>query len=123
MQPLVENAIYHGIKNKRGRGKIIINGYEDVADLILEVIDNGIGMDQEELYSLKRKLKEKSSHERSGFGLINVEERIRMNYGYRYGMEFESEKGKGTKVKVRIPKKIPPLSEKNILLPSETENF
>ena len=123
LQPLVENALYHGIKNKRGRGKIIINGYEDGADLILEVIDNGIGMDQEELYSLKRKLKEKSSHERSGFGLINVEERIRMNYGYRYGMEFESEKGKGTKVKVRIPKKIPPLSEKNILLPSETENF
>ena len=119
----MENALYHGIKNKRGRGKIIINGYEDGADLILEVIDNGIGMDQEELYSLKRKLKEKSSHERSGFGLINVEERIRMNYGYRYGMEFESEKGKGTKVKVRIPKKIPPLSEKNILLPSETENF
>lgn len=104
LQPLVENALYHGIKNKRGMGKICIYGYVDGADIVFEVCDNGIGMTLEELAALKRKVKEKSSYGRQGFGLINVEERIRMNYGYRYGLEFESEKGMGTKVTVRIPK-------------------
>ncbi|WP_373218577.1 sensor histidine kinase [Ruminococcus sp. 5_1_39BFAA] len=105
LQPLVENALYHGIKNKRGKGIININGFEDGDDIVFEVCDNGIGMTEEELISLRQKIKQKSSNENSGFGLINVEERIRMNYGYRYGLEFESRKGEGTKVTVRIPKK------------------
>lgn len=128
LQPLVENALYHGIKNKRGKGKILIRGYGDGADVVFEVSDNGIGMTQEELCSLKRKIKEKSSNEKSGFGLINVEERIRMNYGYRYGLEFESEKGVGTKVTVRIPKKIQtpskenePLSDENVQMQAADE--
>lgn len=119
LQPLVENALYHGLKNKRGKGKILIRGYGEGSDILFEVSDNGIGMTQEELCSLKRKIKEKSSSEKNGFGLINVEERIRMNYGYRYGLEFESEKGVGTKVTVRIPKKSQTLSKENKLLPKE----
>lgn len=113
LQPLVENALYHGIKNKRGKGKININGFEDGNDIVFEVCDNGIGMTEEELVSLRKKIKQKSSNENSGFGLINVEERIRMNYGYRYGLEFESKKGEGTKVTVRIPKINEPLSKEN----------
>ena len=113
LQPLVENALYHGIKNKRGKGKILIRGYGDGADVVFEVSDNGIGMTGEELCCLKQKIEEKSSNEKSGFGLINVEERIRMNYGYRYGLEFESEKGVGTKVTVRIPKKNQTPSKEN----------
>ena len=119
LQPLVENALYHGIKNKRGKGKILIRGYEDGTDVVFEVNDNGIGMTQEELYSLRKRIKEKSSSEKSGFGLINVEERIQMNYGYRYGLEFESEKGVGTKVTVRIPKKLQAKSKENELLSDE----
>lgn len=115
LQPLVENALYHGIKNKRGKGKIQIRGYGDGADIVFEVSDNGIGMTEEELCSLKKKIKQKSTGiEKNGFGLINVEERIRMNYGYRYGLEFESKKGEGTKVTVRIPKKNQPLSKENV---------
>lgn len=119
LQPLVENALYHGIKNKRGKGKILIRGYEDGTDVVFEVNDNGIGMTQEELYSLRKRIKEKSGSEKSGFGLINVEERIQMNYGYRYGLEFESEKGVGTKVTVRIPKKLQAKSKENELLSDE----
>lgn len=122
LQPLVENALYHGIKNKRGMGKIKINGYADGTDIVLEVCDNGIGMTPEELVALKGKLKEKSSTGRQGFGVINVEERIRMNYGYRYGLEFESQKGIGTKVTVRIPKKIEHLSKENIQSLQTAEN-
>ena len=121
LQPLVENALYHGIKNKREKGKIIIRGYEDGADIVFEVSDNGIGMTEEELSNLKRKIKQKSSSEKNGFGLINVEERIRMNYGYRYGLEFESEKGVGTRVTVRIPKKIQPLSNEIKQIPEKEE--
>ncbi|MDO4273987.1 MAG: sensor histidine kinase [Eubacteriales bacterium] len=123
LQPLVENALYHGIKNKRGKGKILITGYEDGTDIVFEVYDNGIGMTEEELVSLRKKVKEKSSFGRKGFGLINVEERIRMNYGYRYGLEFESEKGKGTKVTVRIPKKNEPFSKNNEPIIKKEENF
>ena len=60
LQPLVENALYHGIKNKRGMGKICIYGYVDGADIVFEVCDNGIGMTLEELAALKRKVKKKS---------------------------------------------------------------
>ena len=78
-------------------------------------------MTEEELSNLKRKIKQKSSSEKNGFGLINVEERIRMNYGYRYGLEFESEKGVGTRVTVRIPKKIQPLSNEIKQIPEKEE--
>lgn len=116
LQPLVENALYHGIKNKRGKGTITITGREDGADIIFMVRDNGIGMNPRELAALRKKVKERSGTDRKGFGLINVEERLRMNYGYRYGLEFESEIGTGTTVTVRIPKKNLPFSKNNELI-------
>jgi len=103
LQPVVENALYHGIKNKRGKGKITVRGYEREDRIFLEVIDNGIGMDEAELERLKGKLKGEASHER-GFGIGNVNERLRLNYGPEYGLSFESVKGEGTTVTVCIPK-------------------
>lgn len=112
LQPLVENALYHGIKNKRGKGKIVVRGYERDENICLEVEDNGIGMDEAELETLQKKVKGEVAHER-GFGLGNVDERIRLNYGSEFGIHFESEKGKGTLATVCIPKKNTPFSENN----------
>lgn len=103
LQPLIENALYHGIKYKRARGTIIIRGVR-VEDIIeLSVSDNGVGMDEEELLRLRREIIRPCKETESGFGLANVNERIRMNFGMEYGMTIESEKGKGTTVKIIIP--------------------
>ena len=114
LQPLVENALYHGIKNKRGHGNIRIRGYEEEEELIFEISDDGIGMTEEELMALRRKIRRKKNESKNGFGLINVEERIQMNYGEEYGLDFESEKGKGTRVTVRIPKNNTRNSKENV---------
>lgn len=105
LQPFVENALYHGIKNKRGKGKIIVSGYEKDEKIYFEVADNGIGMDEEELARLRRKLDGQPVHGR-GFGLENVHERIRLNYGPEYGVSFQSKKGEGTVVIVCIPERL-----------------
>lgn len=115
LQPLVENALYHGIKNKREKGMILIKGYESEGNIIFEVKDDGIGMTEEELNILNMKLKEKIVSSRKGFGLINVQERIQMNYGLEYGLFFESEKNLGTKVIVKIPKENTRISKENPL--------
>lgn len=104
LQPLIENALYHGIKNKRGVGKITISAETADGDLIFLVADNGIGMKEEQLGRLIHKVKDKRNNvqESGGFGLANVEERIRLNYGEEYGLDFKSCYGVGTEVMVKI---------------------
>lgn len=104
LQPIVENALYHGIKNRRGMGKILINGYQDEDKIIILVSDNGIGMQEEEINHLRKQINRQSFEEDDkGFGLANVNERIHLNYGQDYGLEIKSEYGVGTKIKVVIP--------------------
>ena len=105
LQPLVENALYHGIKNKRGLGKIMVTAQETDGKLIFCVRDNGRGMDPRRLAYVKKVIEGESAdkNEPSGFGLYNVEQRIRLNYGLDYGLSIESEYEKGTEVKVVIP--------------------
>lgn len=105
LQPLVENALYHGIKNKRGLGHILVTGEQEGDNLVFVVRDNGKGMDSERLAYVKKlisgELKDKDTP--SGFGLFNVEQRIRLNYGPEYGIQFFSEYGEWTEVRVVIP--------------------
>lgn len=107
LQPLVENALYHGIKNKRAKGKITITGSvvqkEEEKRICLTVEDNGVGMDEEEVKRLQREISKPCKETETGFGLANVNERIRMNFGMEYGMTITSQKGQGTKVQVIIP--------------------
>ena len=103
LQPLAENALYHGIKNKRGGGKILIHGEKDGEDLILRVTDNGQGMTPERLAEIQNAIR---TGERAGFGLSAVAERLRLYYGEGYGMKIESEEGKGTVVEIRLGEKI-----------------
>lgn len=105
LQPIVENALYHGIKNKREKGKIIVNGILQNGKLIFTVSDNGIGMQKEQLVRLQKDIEEGNvdTREKGGFGLVNVEERIDLNYGKEYGLTFDSEYGVGTRATITIP--------------------
>ena len=101
LQPVVENAIYHGIKYKDGKGLIQIRGFREGGDIILQVEDDGRGMDQDTLeHIFEKHVRDTKSN---GVGLQNVHERIRLYYGAAYGLSFESEPGKGTVVTIRLP--------------------
>ena len=103
IQPLVENALYHGIKNKRGLGRIVISGRKEEDFLILQIEDNGIGMRKERLDQVKEGMNQKIPTEKDIYGLYNVNERIRLNFGEKYGISIESTYGEGTVVSVILP--------------------
>lgn len=104
LQPIVENALYHGIKNKRGKGKLSVKGYR-IGDYIhFSVKDTGRGMSPEELTSLENELKgEQLSDSKKGFGLLNVNERLNLIYGEECKIHITSEYGVGTEVNFKIP--------------------
>ncbi|SIR59140.1 two-component system, sensor histidine kinase YesM [Paenibacillus macquariensis] len=102
MQPLIENAIYHGIKMKQGPGFIRIASEETQTDIIVIIEDNGNGMDEEKLKSLL--LSTAVMESGRGIGVRNVHERLKLYYGERYGLTYHSVLGVGTTVYIRIPK-------------------
>lgn len=124
LQPLVENALYHGIKSRRDRGFLRVSGWQERGVVIFQVEDNGIGMKPDKLEQVRRLVSAESDetaireqeqriaragkpeqtgrHEES-FGMANVAERIRLNYGPEYGLLIESEYGTGTVVTLRLP--------------------
>ena len=96
LQPIVENAIYHGIKESDGPGHIIIKSLKDNGFIKFIVSDDGIGFDINTLDEAKDKLK------LSGIGIKNVDERLKLNYCDECGVQIESQKGKGTTVTLKI---------------------
>ncbi|WP_236284283.1 sensor histidine kinase [Paenibacillus allorhizoplanae] len=110
LQPIVENALYHGLKNKRGKGLIrIIAKIEDEDNFLIVVEDNGKGITEDRLQQLRKDLmephtpKETGNEVSGGFGLHNVHRRIRLYYGEAYGVQVDSIEGEGTIVSIRIP--------------------
>lgn len=103
LQPLVENALYHGIKCKRDMGCITIEGRMKPEGICLRVSDNGIGMKEEELKELQEQIQKPCQETTKGFGLANVNERIKKNYGNKYGISITSKEGEGTTVEVLVP--------------------
>lgn len=103
LQPLAENALYHGIKNKRGKGKILIEGFDLGEDMMLKVTDNGQGMTPERLKEVQDAI---CTGERAGFGLAAVSERIALYYGAGYGLRISSIEGEGTVIEVYLAKQI-----------------
>lgn len=104
LQPIVENAIYHGVKQKRGKSKIMIHGSYKENHILLTVEDNGIGIQEEKLKQIRLHLeKENPEITDRGFGLANVNARIRLNYGKEYGLSIDSTYGVGTKVSMILP--------------------
>ena len=102
MQPLVENAIYHGIKHRRGRGLVKVTGRMEGAWLILQVQDNGAGMSPERLMQVRDGLSGDGG-ESAGYGLFNVNKRIQLYYNQPQGVWIESQVGEGTTVTLKLP--------------------
>ncbi len=108
LQPLVENALYHGIKNKRQGGTINVRAkMKNENEVLLEVEDNGIGFTEEKLAQLQAELADDLGDIRmeSGFGIGNVNKRIRLYYGKQYGLTVKSKYNTGTCVTLVIPAK------------------
>jgi two-component system sensor histidine kinase YesM len=107
LQPLVENALYHGIKNKRKGGTIKIRGFMGNENNIIFIVeDDGAGISEERLEMIHAELKNDSSEvfiKENGFGLNNVHKRLKLNYGTQYGLKIKSELKRGTLVSVNIP--------------------
>jgi two-component system sensor histidine kinase YesM len=110
LQPIVENAIYHGIKERRGPGHILIEAKKDNEQLMIRVTDDGSGMPNEILYALRKRLatalnmdEENRETKNLGYGMMNVQARIKLTFGDAYGLSIDSEKGEGTTVTAILP--------------------
>ncbi len=113
IQPIVENALYHGIKNKRGGGCISVIGREKEDAVEIIVKDNGIGMTPERLEEVRKGLESEAPGESAIYGLYNVNERIKLSFGPEYGISVDSEYGEGSVVTVRLPKILTEIVEKS----------
>lgn len=104
LQPIVENAILHGIEPMGEFGEIEISAYEKDNDLYITIEDNGMGMTEEELEKLTRSMSNKDKNALSGIGVSNVDARLKLHYGPSYGLIYESSPGEFTRVTIHIPK-------------------
>lgn len=102
LQPLVENAIYHGMEFMDGDGEIYIDVYKKGTVLCLSVKDNGLGMTREKVESLLKGKVAVSKHG-SGIGVANVNERVQLYFGAQYGLQIESEPDEGTTMLIQLP--------------------
>lgn len=111
LQPLVENAIYHGINERIGGGRIRLKAYLTQRDLLIIISDNGKGMDDVTLQEIHRKLVgaseglpvEKKTGRGTGIALTNVNQRIKFYFGKEYGLDVKSTLGIGTTITITIP--------------------
>lgn len=105
IQPLIENALMHGIEPSVDKGHIVVSARLDGSDVVIKVIDNGLGMSEKQLGKILTG--EVVSSKGSGVGIMNVQERIRLYFGEKYGLHFESELEVGTTVTIRFPARLP----------------
>ena len=101
LQPIIENAIYHGLKYKESKGLLIVKGFMKDGNAVLQVIDDGVGMDEETLAHIYDK--HKVNYHSNGVGVYNVQKRLKLYYGEDYGITYTSELCKGTTATITIP--------------------
>ena len=103
LQPLVENAIYHGLEPKEDKGNLYIGARMEEHELIIIIKDNGIGIEENRLKEIKRELEAEKYDTSRHVGILNTQARIRLQYGKAYGLCVESRQGDGTTITMRIP--------------------
>lgn len=104
LQPIIENAVYHGIGNMNTNGLIKIECFDKDEDIFFIITDNGKGIDSESLGKIQLDLNSDNIGDR--VGIYNVQSRIKLYYGEKYGLNIESQYGRGTVVTIKIPKEI-----------------
>ena len=107
LQPILENAIYYGVQSMDGDGEILVRGSRDGDDVYLDVIDNGLGMPEEQVEKLLKgtslQEEENAARHGNGVGLYNVHTRIQLRFGQEYGLLIQSEPDEGTMVRIHLP--------------------
>ena len=103
LQPIVENALYHGLEGMYGDGEIVIHAYTKDGDLYISVKDNGMGMSKEQAEALLDYTKELKTAKGNGIGVRNVHERIQLHFGKEYGVQIISEEDEGTEMLLHLP--------------------
>jgi two-component system sensor histidine kinase YesM len=109
LQPVVENAMYHGLEQKNSKGQLLIEGYlSEEGYLQFDIEDNGVGMNEEQLAELNEGIQDyenKVQHfnKKQSIGLVNINKRIKFQFGSQYGLDIVSEKLLGTKVTLKLP--------------------
>lgn len=104
LQPIVENAVSHGLENVDENGQILLNIYEENDTcLCIDISDNGVGMTERELADLRKNISEKDTSRTQSIGLYNINQRIQLCYGPEYSLSIASAQGKGTTVSLRLP--------------------
>lgn len=101
LQPIIENAIYHGLKYKETKGLLVVRGYRQGGNAVLEISDDGTGMDEHTLAHIFER--HKVNYHSNGVGVYNVQKRLQLYYGADYGISYRSEPGKGTTATITIP--------------------
>lgn len=104
LQPLVENALYHGIKVSDHKCMLMIQVFSKENEIEIEVLDTGVGMDEDTLAALREAMEHTGQNRANSYGVVNVSDRIRILAGEQYGLSFTSEKGVGTSAKIVLPK-------------------
>ena len=115
LQPIIENAIFHGLENKVGGGMISVRMQATERRVLISISDNGVGMSMEDVDAINRRLdkvalnyiSDEKKHRGSGIALRNVAQRIKLLFGEEYGLSLYSIQGMGTKVRINIPKCYP----------------
>jgi len=103
LQPIIENAIVHGIASKEEGGMVIVKGYEKDDFLLFEILDNGIGMTPHTIKQLKDSVVNPSKEPNKNIGIRNVQRRIQLYYGTEYGLNIFSKESLGTRVVLTLP--------------------
>jgi two-component system LytT family sensor kinase len=108
LQPIVENALKHGLATKLGGGELTIRTETREGRLVIVIEDNGVGIPKERMGQVFG----------DGIGISNVHERLRVLYGADFRMDISSREGEGTRIRIEIPELIPAISETSVILPA-----
>ncbi len=108
LQPIVENALKHGLAAKLGGGELTIRTESQDGRLVIAIEDNGVGISKERMAQVFE----------DGIGISNVHERLRVLYGADFRMDISSREGEGTRTRIEIPELVPTASDSSIILPA-----